>query len=76
MNIHHVMYNCHAWHSWRGNVMTPYKKKTESTPVAVTQLFGFRKATAALLEFIGTTRVGRRPQEQEKDEEINRRDLA
>lgn len=51
------------------------KKEMESTPVTVKQLLGLRKATAAVLEFIGTTRAGRWPWEQEKEDETDRRGL-
>lgn len=49
--------------------MEACKKEIGSTPAIVRQLFGSRKATAAVVMFIPTTRAGERHQKPKEEEE-------
>lgn len=76
MNVHHMIYHCQTWRGEEWKIMVMYKKEIVSTLVMVKQLFGLRKATVAVLEFIATTGAGRQPRQQEEMKESDKRDIA
>lgn len=57
IEVHHVFHNCHIGCSQRSKKRSANKKENWSIPVTVKQLFRSRKATAAVLEFIETTKA-------------------